>query len=139
LTSPKEETETLIIGEDTLFSLAGRVHPVRKEVWEYTVGGKQIVRKWFSYRHPDPPHRKRTSPLDDINPHRWTAEFDDELLELLDVLDGCVALEPDQADLLERICTGPIITLDDLEREGVLPAPSSYRKPPERPDANQLS
>jgi hypothetical protein len=125
-----EETETLVIGEDSLFSRAGRVHPVRKEVWDYTVGGMHVVRKWLSYRHPDPKYRKRTSPLDDINPTRWTAQFDDELLELLHVLDRCVALEPIQADLLARICAGPLVTVADLEREGVFPVPQAARKPP---------
>ncbi|HWO61482.1 MAG TPA: type ISP restriction/modification enzyme, partial [Umezawaea sp.] len=125
-----EDTETIVIGEDTLFERAGRIGPVRAEVWNYTVGGMPVVRKWFSYRQQDPKYRKRTSSLDDINPTRWTARFDDELLDLLEVLDGCVALEPPQADLLDRILVGPIVTVADLEREGVFPVPLSARKPP---------
>jgi hypothetical protein len=105
---------------------------VRAEVWTYTVGGMPIIKKWFSYRQPDPKYRKRTSPLDDLNPTRWTAQFDDELLDLLQVLDGCVTLEPLQADLLDRIRVGPLVTVADLEREGVLPVPPAARKPPSR-------
>jgi hypothetical protein len=134
-----DQSETLIIGDDTLFEHAGQVGPVRKETWEYKVGGVQIIRKWFSYRHPNPARRKRTSPLDNINPYRWTAGFDDELLDLLEVLDGCVALEPKQRELLDRICAGPTITVNDLEREGVLPAPAIYRKPPTKNDLDFLS
>ncbi|WP_198958255.1 type ISP restriction/modification enzyme, partial [Amycolatopsis sp. KNN50.9b] len=134
----EEETQTLVLGEDTLFERAGRVHPVRKEVWEYHVGNLQIVRKWFSYRHPDPRRRRRTSPLDDINPSRWTAEFDDDLLDLLEVLEGCVELEPAQRDLLERILAGPLITADDLEREEVLPAPPPYQRPPNERQSEPL-
>ncbi|HEY2042655.1 MAG TPA: type ISP restriction/modification enzyme, partial [Jatrophihabitans sp.] len=37
-----DQSETLIIGDDTLFEHAGQVGPVRKETWEYKVGGVQI-------------------------------------------------------------------------------------------------
>lgn len=77
-----------------------------------------------------PKHRKRTSELDDINPQRGTAQFDDELLELLAVLDMCVQLEPEQDQLLEAVVSGPLVSVEDLERERVLPVQAAYQKPP---------
>jgi hypothetical protein len=52
------------------------------------------------------------------------------LLELLNTLAWCVALEPRQATLLERICAGPLITCDDLKAGSVFPVPEWARKPP---------
>ena len=40
----------------------------------------------------------------------WLAEYTTELLNVLDVLGRLVLLAPKQADLLERICIGPIVT-----------------------------
>jgi hypothetical protein len=40
------------------------------------------------------------------------------------------ALEPRQANLLERVCAGPLVTVADLEHRGVLPVADGYRKPP---------
>jgi hypothetical protein len=127
-----ESTETLILGEDTLFQTAGCIQPVSRAVWNYSTGGMPVVRKWLSYRQSDPRRKRRTSELDDINPQRWTAQFDDELLELLAVLDRCVRLEPEQDTLLGEIVRGPLVSVEDLEREGVLPVPPAHRKPPKQ-------
>lgn len=117
------DTETLHLG-------VGTIRPVSPQVWNYRVGNMAVVTKWLDYRQPRPRHRKVTSPLDEINATRWTSDFDDELLELLEVLRRCVALEPAQAELLDRICAGPVVTVQDLEREGVFPVSPSARKPP---------
>jgi hypothetical protein len=99
----------------------------------------KIVRKWFGYRKKDPAGR-RSSPLDDLNAERWPARYTTELLELLNVLEMCAALEPRQADLLERVCNGPLITMSDLRQEKVLPVPPGSRKPlpPDSPDTPTL-
>ncbi len=115
---------------------AGQVHPVSPAVWEYEVSGMKIVRKWFGYRQRNPRGR-RSSELDDINADRWTIHTTDGLLDLLAVLERCVALEPTQAHLLEQICDGPLITTTDLETARVLPAPPSARKPMSRTDPAQ--
>ncbi|MEU0521711.1 type ISP restriction/modification enzyme [Streptosporangium sp. NPDC006007] len=39
-------------------------------------------------------------------------------------------LEPDQADLLDRICAGPLINVTDLEQTRVFPVAPAVRKPP---------
>lgn len=126
------ESATLHIG-------AGEVTPVRPEVWAYEVSGMKVVKKWFGYRKKSPTGRK-SSPLDDINMEKWTADFTTELLQLLHVLTLCVELEPAQADLLDRICAGPLITVADLEQEQVFPVPAGARKPPppESPEAPTL-
>jgi hypothetical protein len=126
------ETATLHVG-------AGRISPVRPEVWAYEISGMKVVKKWFGYRKKNPAGRK-SSPLDDIHTEEWPAEFTTELLQLLNVLTLCVELEPDQADVLERICNGPLVTVADLEQANVLPVPSGTRKPPaaEPPQAPTL-
>ncbi|MEV0227969.1 type ISP restriction/modification enzyme [Nonomuraea sp. NPDC050786] len=126
------ETATLHVG-------VGQIAPVRPEVWAYEVSGLKVIKKWFGYRKKNPTGRK-SSPLDDINTEEWTAEFTTELLQLLHVLTLCVELEPDQADLLERICNSPLVTVADLEQANVFPVPASARKPPaaESPEAPTL-
>lgn len=50
---------------------------------------------------------KKSSPLDDITPERWT--FSDEVIELLTVLEKTVELTPLAADLVDRVLAGPLI------------------------------
>lgn len=116
-------SRTLLVG-------SGRISPVDTAVWEYNVGGMRVIRHWFNYRSRNPRHKKRSSPLDNINLARWTRQHTDELLALVAVLTGCVALEPRQADLLDRICAGSLVTVGDLECEDVLPVPDGWRNPP---------
>ncbi|GGK62641.1 hypothetical protein Ppa06_21050 [Planomonospora parontospora subsp. parontospora] len=126
------DTATLHVG-------AGRISPVRPEVWAYEVSGMKIIKKWFGYRKKNPTGRKSSS-LDDIHTEEWPAEFTTELLHLLHVLTLCVEVEPDQADLLEKICNGPLVTVADLEGANVFPVPASARKAPvpESPEAPTL-
>ena len=55
--------------------------------------------------------------LGDIQPDAWPAEYTTELLNVLNVLGRLVALEPVQADLLERICTSPALDEETLRAE----------------------
>jgi hypothetical protein len=92
-------------------------------VWAYEVSGKHVLTQWFSYRkrHRDRPligDKRPPSPLGEIQPDRWLAEYTTELLNLLNVLGRLVELEPAQADLLDRVCAGPILTEGAL-REAV--------------------
>lgn len=115
---------------EILYIGTGQVHPVSKEVWEYSVGRMAVVSKWLDHRRLRPRHRKVTSPLDNINPTRWTSEFDDELLVLLEIIRRCVELDAVQRGLLDEIMAGPLILVGDLEREGIFPVPVAARKPP---------
>jgi hypothetical protein len=55
---------------------------------------------------------KKSSPLDDIRPEKWT--YDDELLELLWVLDGTMDLLPELNNLLANILAADLFTADEL-------------------------
>jgi hypothetical protein len=111
----------------------GVIAPVPPEVWEYHVSGMRVVKKWFGYRKKNP-STKRSSALNDIRAESWTADMTGELLDLLNVLGRCVALEPTQGRLLDTLLAGPLISVTDLTGAGVLPIPALARKPP-RADA----
>lgn len=112
----------------TLYAGDGSFGPVPAAVRAYDVGGMNVIDKWFGYRkaHPD---GKRSSPLDDIHVQQWPSDWVKELLELCSLLHRLVALEPAQADLLTHILAAPTITLQDLQRAGVLPPKDRDRKP----------
>ena len=106
----------LLVGE-------GFIDNVPPEVWQYEVSGKQVLVHWFSYRKKDRTRavigeRRPPSPLEKIQPDRWLAEYTTELLNVLHVLGRLVALEPRQADLLTRICNGPLISAEALRTTG---------------------
>jgi hypothetical protein len=115
----------LVVGE-------GYIDNVPKSVWEYEVSGKQVLVQWFSYRRrnrrrPIIGDRRPPSPLDQIQADRWLPEYTTELLNVLHVLGRLVQLEPRQADLLSRICDGPLLSADHLRSEGAFDAPGSKR------------
>jgi Type ISP C-terminal specificity domain len=98
----------------------GYVDKVTPEMWAYEVSGKEVLKHWFSYRRLDRSRpiigdRRPPSPLDKIQPEGWLAEYTTDLLDLLNVLGRLIALEPAQADLLERICAGPLLSAGKLE------------------------
>ena len=119
---------------------AGYVDNVPPEVWAYEVSGKQVLTHWFSYRGRDRSRpligdRRLPSPLGDIQPKGWLAEYTKELLDVLNVLGRLVALEPKQAGLLERICAFPTIPADALLAEAEEKA--TRRKPGKAKDSRQ--
>ena len=75
---------------------------------------------------------KKSSPLDNIRPERWTSQFTTELLELLWVLEATVAGYPEQAKLLEAIAAGPCFQADELPA-----VPNEMRQPLPYQEANQ--
>lgn len=112
----------------------GFVENVSPPMWAYEVSGKQVLWHWFSYRRRDRSRpiigdRRPPSPLDAIQPDHWLPEYTSDLLDLLHVLGRLVALEPAQADLLERICAGPLFTAEQLRLAGALPAPETEPAP----------
>ena len=101
----------------------GYVENVTPEMWAYEVSGKQVLWHWFSYRRRDRSRpiigdRRPPSPLDSIQPDHWPPEYTADLLDLLNVLGRLIALEPKQADLLNRICAGPLRSADELRDAG---------------------
>lgn len=91
----------------------GRFGPVASEVWDFAVSGLKVVQSWLGYRMKKRAGKK-SSPLDDIRPKRWTARMSDEFLELLWVLEATLAMEPDLAAALERVVSGPCFAASDL-------------------------
>ena len=61
------------------------------------------------------------SDLDIENLRMWTNRMTEELRDLVAVLEGCVSLEQRQADLLDRIVRGPIISGAELTEAGRFP------------------
>jgi len=102
-----ESQQTLRVG-------AGAFGPVRPEVWAFSVSGFQVVKSWLGYRMREGAGR-RSSPLDEIRPTRWTAQFTRELLELLWVLEGTVERWPELADLLDAIVAGECFGAEELQ------------------------
>ncbi len=112
----------------------GAFGPVAPEVWSFSVSGLEVVRSWLAYRMKDGAGR-RSSPLDDIRPERWTPAFTEEFLELLWVLEATLAMYPALKSLLDRIVAGPTFTAAELPSptEAQRAAPSAPGAPDERP------
>jgi hypothetical protein len=97
----------------------GYIENVPAAVWNYEVSGKQVLTQWFSYRRksrerPIIGDRRPPSPLGNIQPDHWLSEYTTELINLLNVLTLLVDLEPKQADLLEHILAGDLISESEL-------------------------
>ena len=120
-------------GKEWLVVGSGHIENVPQEVWKYEVSGKQVLLQWFSYRkknreRPIMGDRRPPSKLGEIQPSGWINEYTVDLLNLLHVLRSLVALEPVQADLLERICSGPQITAAQLAKGDTLRVPAEWAK-----------
>ena len=117
---------------ETLSLASGTWSPVRPEVWDYEVGGRNIIESWFNYRKAVPGGRrtKTTSPLAYLHTETWPTAWTVELIELLTVLTRLVELEGRQGDLLSRILAGPLLTKSALSEVDVQwPASPADRSP----------
>lgn len=119
----------------------GYVENVPQAVWHYEVSGKQVLLQWFSYRKRDRARpiigdRRPPSPLGNIQPDHWLAEYTTELINVLNVLGWLVELEAPQAALLDRICGGPLITEAELRSAGAF---ESSKKPKSRKVRDETS
>ena len=112
-----DATQTLRVGD-------GEFRPVAREVFDFEVSGLKVVQSWLKYRMKRG-GGKKSSPLDDIRPERWTGEFTTELLELLWVLGTTVEGYPEQAKLLSAVVEGICFRADELPA-----VPDEARKPP---------
>ena len=98
------DTQILTVG-------TGTFAPVTPEVWNFEVSGLKVVNSWLGYRMKTRKGRK-SSPLDQIRPTRWTQT--NELLNLLTILDHTVQITPTAAALLNDILASPLIPAADL-------------------------
>lgn len=123
---------------------SGHVEPVPAAVWRYEVSGKQVLTQWFSYRRktrerPIIGDRRPPSPLGDIQPEAWPAEYTTELLNLLNVLGLLIDLEPAQAAMLDRVCHGPLLSAEALRTAGAFADIAiPKRKAPSKPEHPDL-
>jgi predicted helicase len=120
-----DTTKTLHVG-------SGEFAPVAQEVYEFEVSGLKVVQSWLKYRMKKG-GGKKSSPLDDIRPERWTGDFTTELLELLWVLEATLVEYPAQAELLSAVVKGKCFKADELPT-----VPDYARKPPSRRLGNGL-
>jgi hypothetical protein len=120
-------------GKHRLLVGHGYIENVSPAVWAYEVSGKHVLTQWFSYRRknrerPVMGDRRPPSKLNNIQPDHWLPEYTTELLNVLNVLSLLVEIEPAQADLLHRICAGPLLSNDTLTAAGALAAPPKTEK-----------
>jgi hypothetical protein len=116
--------KTLKVGE-------GEIRPVEPEVYEYSVSGLEVVKSWLGYRMKNPTGKK-SSPLDEIRPERWTGDMTRELLELLWILEATVDKEPELAELLTEITGSEVFTAEEL------PTPTDEERKPPKIKADNL-
>ncbi|MCH8876398.1 MAG: hypothetical protein IIA89_06200 [Chloroflexi bacterium] len=112
-----ERTKTLHVGD-------GEFSPVFPEVFQFEVSGLKVVQSWLNYRMLKGAGRK-SSPLDEIRPDRWTGQSTTELLEMLWVLESTVNANPEREELLESVVSAACF--EEIELPEV---PESMRKPP---------
>jgi hypothetical protein len=116
-------TKTVTLGE-------GAVANVDPALWQFSISGFEVVRSWLRGRllHPTGRASSSKSPLDAIRPTHWTADLDDEFLEMLWAIEATLALYEKQAALLERVMEGKLLDASGLptptEAERI-PAPLS--------------
>lgn len=122
-TAPEKFPDSLSYSPDKrrLHVGEGYIDNVAPEVWAYQVSGMEVLKQWFSYRRRDRSRpligdKRPPSPLGDIQPEGWLPEYTSELINVLHVLTRLVALEPAQADLLDRIVAGPVWRVDKLAK-----------------------
>lgn len=87
--------------------------------------------KWLGYRTRKGAGRSvsSSSALDHIRPKTWADDWNDELLDLIRVLTLTLDRQAALANLLDRVCEGPLIPAASL------PSPNDdERKPPPTAD-----
>lgn len=90
-----------------------RCENVEKRVFDYTVGGNQVLGLWAKYRLKKPGVRS-SSPLDYIVQREWPPAWSEEYERLLYTLTHLVHLEPAQEKLLDEVLAGEQIFREEF-------------------------
>lgn len=112
-----EVDKRLVVGK-------GVIAPVAEDVWAFEISGLQVLRSWVRGRLNRAVGRagSSSSALDAVRPEQWTAELDDELLEVIWALEATLAHRERQDALLATILNRPLIRGADL------PAPTDAER-----------
>ena len=90
-----------------------RCENVEKRVFDYTVGGNQVLGLWAKYRLKKPIVRQ-SSPLDEIVQREWPEAWSEEYERLLYTLTHLVHMEPAQEKLLDEVLAGEQIFREEF-------------------------
>ena len=90
-----------------------RCENVEKRVFDYTIGGNQVLGLWAKYRLKKPVVR-RSSSLNDIVQREWPDAWSEEYERLLYTLTHLVHLEPAQEKLLDEVLAGEQIFREEF-------------------------
>lgn len=109
--SLSEEENNPVMG--TVSFGRARCENVEKRVFDYTVGGNQVLGLWAKYRLKKPGVRS-SSPLDYIVQREWPPAWSEEYERLLYTLTHLVHLEPAQEKLLDEVLAGEQIFREEF-------------------------
>lgn len=109
--SLSEEENNPVMG--TISFGKARCKNVEKRVFDYTIGGNQVLGLWAKYRLKKPVVR-RSSSLNDIVQREWPEAWSEEYERLLYTLTHLVHLEPAQEKLLDEVLTGEQIFREEF-------------------------
>ncbi len=116
------ESQTLTVG-------TGNFAPVSEEAWNFEVSGLRCLHSWLGYRMKNR-KGKKSSPLDDIRPTRWTQT--PELLLVLSIIEHTIEVTPKAVTLLAQIVESPLIPASEL------PKPTEANRKPPKPSNLRL-
>ena len=109
--SLSEELNNPVMG--TVSFGQARCENVEKRVFDYTIGGNQVLGLWAKYRLKKPVVR-RSSSLNDIVQREWPEAWSEEYERLLYTLTHLVHLEPAQEKLLDEVLAGEQIFREEF-------------------------
>lgn len=109
--SLSEEENNPVMG--TVSFGQARCENVEKRVFDYTVGGNQVLGLWAKYRLKKPVVR-RSSSLNDIVQREWPEAWSEEYERLLYTLTHLVHLELAQEKLLDEVLAGEQIFREEF-------------------------
>lgn len=112
VTDSLSEEENIPVTGTVSFGRA-RCENVEKRVFDYTVGGNQVLGLWAKYRLKDP-ETKWSSSLNDIVQREWPETWSEEYERLLYTLTHLVHLEPAQEKLLDEVLAGEQIFREEF-------------------------
>lgn len=112
VTGSLSEEENISVTGTVSFGRA-RCENVEKRVFDYTIGGNQVLGLWAKYRLKKPIVRQ-SSPLDEIVQREWPDAWSEEYERLLYTLTHLVHLEPAQEKLLDEVLAGEQIFREEF-------------------------